>query len=84
MLIGAIVLDEARLKTPPFTFTVCGVRVVSPSPLVPEPLEARLSVAVPLIAPAVAVLTPTLMLVLSLDPAARLVMEPLLVTAPAL
>ena len=53
-----------------------------PSPLVVTPVEARLSVAVPLIAPAVAVLMPTLRLELSVELAARLVSEPPLVVTP--
>ena len=55
---------------------------MTPSPLVVAPFEAKVSVAAPLTAPAVAVLIPTLRLVLSVEPAARLVNEPPLVVIP--
>jgi len=54
-----------------------------PSPLVPVPSEAKFTVAMPLTAPAAAVLTPSTMLLALVAPAASCAMLPLVVMRPS-
>src|SRR5580765_3064809 len=86
MLIGVVtVLAEARRKTLPLIVIVCAVRLVLPRPLVPVPSEVNATEAVPLLAPAVAVLAlakPTIKLVLSVAVGPNRLNEPPLLLAP--
>jgi hypothetical protein len=79
---GAAALGLARRKTlptvsiTPVTPTAWLGSAVMPRPLVPAPSEANCTVTVPLTLPAAAVLRPTTMLLVLLDPAARPAMLP--------
>jgi hypothetical protein len=64
------VFATAYLYTSPETSIVWGVMEVVPRPEVPVPSDVNVTVAVPALCPAEAVLTPTLRLELLLDPAA--------------
>ena len=76
-----VALPTAVLKPVPLTLTVAVPWPSTPRPEVPVPLLARLSTTLPLLAPAVAPVRPTVM-ACELPPAARLPMLPLALALP--